>query len=384
MNRFLGVALGLLLALLSARPGAAQGCRGFDERRRPTLREDAKNYEAIFYGYLAKSTWVNEKEGTGTSEIHVLEILKPHPDIAQGKTIKLARYLPITDPKNPPRFVIFGEFFKGKFEAERGIAVESQGLVQYVQQAIAQEDKNPSKFLAFYFPYLGHENPEIRGDAYREFYKADFKDVRAAAKHFDPDRIMSLMQDPHPSYLCDVLALQLGVCGKDKHALFLRECIASKEYRRSLKEILTGYTLLKPAAGLSAIQGILHNPDEEFLARYGSLSAVRFFVETCPNVLPRKDLIAALLPVLDQVDLADLVIDSLAKWKHWPATDKVLGLPQQRVLNPATLNAVLRFALQCPEPGAAAFVDQQRRQDPDLVRDLEEALGMKKSGVNNR
>jgi len=41
---------------------------------------------------------------------------------------------------------------------------------------------------------------------------------------------------------------------------------------------------------------------------------------------------------------------------------------------PITKRNIIRYALCCPLPEARQFVDSVRRQDPNIVRDLEEGL----------
>ena len=45
---------------------------------------------------------------------------------------------------------------------------------------------------------------------------------------------------------------------------------------------------------------------------------------------------------------------------------------------PMMKRAILRYALCCPKPEAAAFVAARRRSDPELVQDVVESLEFEK------
>src|SRR5262245_5615264 len=78
----------------------------------PTMREDAKIAELIIYGYVARSS-PGEKDGDGLAEFHVLEVLKPHPAV-KAKVVFFPRHIPIEDPANPARYVVYCDVRNGK------------------------------------------------------------------------------------------------------------------------------------------------------------------------------------------------------------------------------------------------------------------------------
>jgi hypothetical protein len=74
-------------------------------------------------------------------------------------------------------------------------------------------------------------------------------------------------------------------------------------------------------------------------------------------------------------ELADVAVGDLTRWKLWDHTKLILaqyGKPSHSA--PIVRNALLRYALLCPQPEAKAFVDRLRQQEPKLVRELEEDL----------
>jgi hypothetical protein len=104
---------------------------------------------------------------------------------------------------------------------------------------------------------------------------------------------------------------------------------------------------------------------------------VRFFWEYRPDLIPKKDLLAAYDLLLDQKDIADIAIEDLRKWKQWGKADRILALYGKDSHNiPIVRRAILRYALSCQDevPAAKAFVEEQRKLDPKRVKDAEELL----------
>src|SRR5262245_20923152 len=76
-------------------------------RQSPTLRIDTAQAQAVVYGPLANPRLTADTDGSGITDLHVEAIIKPDAAVAGKKVIQLARYLPVSDPKDPPRFLVF-------------------------------------------------------------------------------------------------------------------------------------------------------------------------------------------------------------------------------------------------------------------------------------
>jgi hypothetical protein len=139
--------------------------------------------------------------------------------------------------------------------------------------------------------------------------------------------------------------------------------------------MVAGYIMLKPKEGWAYLRDLLKDPTKEFMARYAALRAARFFWEWRPDVVDKRTVVEAAALLLDQGDIADLAIEDLRKWKSWELADRVIGLYGEKSHDvPIIRRAILRYALSCPGPKAAAFVDGIRQKDPELVKDVEELL----------
>src|ERR1700722_15716957 len=102
--RFVPLALLIVVFLLPSPAPACSLCVG--AARRVSLTQEFADASAVVYGHLANATF-DSKTGGGTVEFHFDNILKDDPAFPKQKMILLSRYLPILDPKDAPRYVMF-------------------------------------------------------------------------------------------------------------------------------------------------------------------------------------------------------------------------------------------------------------------------------------
>jgi hypothetical protein len=205
--------------------------------------------------------------------------------------------------------------------------------------------------------------------------------MRGIARTLPAEKIAAWLQDAKTSpSRYGLYSVLLGHCGNAKQAKQLREMLDDKEKRGTgtgTDGMLVAYTLLDKENGWKYIRAILSNPKEEFQLRYAGLRTIRFFWETRPDVVKKKELTDALCLLLPQTDIADFAIEDLRKWKAWDVAEKVLDLNKQETHNlPVIRRAILRFALSCPpkQGRAIAFVKAERKRDKEYVDDVEELL----------
>ncbi len=183
--------LGLTLLLAIPRPGSACSLCGAALQQAPTIRAEA----ALPTARVIVIGTVHNPRDTTTSELHITHVLRSDPFLGDKKVIDLNRYLP-AEGKNPPRFLVFCDIFKDKFDPFRGIPVRSEAAVEYAKKVLALDPKDTAGNLAFYFRYLEHSDPVIAQDAFIEFAKAGDRDIGLAAGRFDPNRLRSWLKDP--------------------------------------------------------------------------------------------------------------------------------------------------------------------------------------------
>jgi hypothetical protein len=366
-----GVPVALLVLLLAA-PGSARACRGWANP--PTLRESAAGCDLLVYGTLA-----NPRKGPGdegTTDVIVAAVLKAHPILGAKKVLTLPRHLPFP-PNKPPRYLIFCEVFKGKLDPYRGIEA-TPAIVGYLKGLLAINPKDRKRQLRYCFDFLTHADQEIANDAFNEFTKSSLKELSQAARALPPEKLRTMLKDPKaPLYRLSTYGFLLGNCGNTADAAFLRD-LAAKQIKKDKQVsdgVLTGYTLLDPKKGWAFARKLMANPGNAFVVRYAALRTARFFHDTRPDIIDKKAILELIRDGLNQEDMADLPIEDLRRWRCWDLTTHVLSLYGGTPGGPPIVRrAIMRYALQCPRPEAAAFVVQRRKTDADLVKDTEELL----------
>jgi hypothetical protein len=381
----------VLLAAGWAAAGPALACPFCASTQGPSLTGEAGQAVMVLYGNLADG----EKDNTtGEPKCTILTVeaaVKKNKAYEGQKVISLARWVPLPEgtTRDTYRYLVFCDVFKGKVDPYRILPVQKDAtVVKYLQGALALKDAAVGQRLRFFFDYLDSADLEVSNDAYKEFANADYKDYRDMAKDLPADRIAAWL-DPEnpkstrtPSYRFGLYASMLGHCGTKKHAEMLRKLLDSPERRvgSGVDGILAGYVMLEPKEGWNCVRGIFKDAKKEFLLRYAALRAARFLWDYRPDLVSHKEVAESAAAMLEQNDVADLVVDDLRKWACWDMTDRVLGLQGKKVSEvPVVRRAVLRFALSCPNDAARRYVAEQRAKNAQWVADVEELLKLEQT-----
>jgi hypothetical protein len=375
MNRFRVLAFAaLVLTFATPSPAPAPCCCG--PQHLPTFRKELGFSKFVLYGRFTNPQKFTGAVESPTTEFIVEKVLKGDP--LPFKSITLNRYISLPNPKNPSKFIIFADVFKGQLDPYRGIEVnKGSKLVRYLQGAAAMENSPVGERMRYYFKHLNNPESVIAADAFREFEITDYKDYSDMAKKLPAERLVKWLQDPKTSLeRLGLYATLLGQCGKDEHGRLLRKMIDDPKYYKSdLGGMLVGYANLQPKEGWKHITDLLKDQKQDFVRAYAALRATDTLWKKPPSHLTRKDLVDGVALFLDYGDVADLAIERLRLWQRWEMTDRVLDQFGKKTHDNATIKrGILRFALQSPTQRAFAFVHAQRSLDPQLVEDMEEWL----------
>ncbi|MBI1917505.1 MAG: hypothetical protein HYS12_22635 [Planctomycetes bacterium] len=378
---------GLLLAALPCpfvpRLAAQWRCSlGFWRYPPQTFREQVKDATAVLYGTLTRATPDNPVTGTGDgiTDLVIDKGLVIPPSLKGRTTITLDNYVP-TDGKT--KYVLCCEVFKGKIHAYRGIPVyKNSDLPTYIAGILKVRNEKPAKRLRFYFDYLNHAEDEIANDALHEFRVSDYKDYRELAGHLPGDRLAAWLRDPKtPVHRIGPFARLLGHCSKNKEQdgqllrKLLDEPLQTGSFQSGLDGVLEGLLLLQPKTGWQDICKLMEDESTDFQRRYVALRAVRFVKEYRPDLVPSEQLIKEVAVLLDQKDIVDLAIEDFRRWKRWELSQRILTLRGREGYDlPIIQRAILRFALSSPDPAAKRFVEEQRKRDPQSIKDSLELL----------
>ena len=110
MSLRIGAVVAVCWVLVASAPAVA--CKFHAGPATMTIREEAESSDFILIGHIENVKGTPEK---GTTDFVIAKTLKSHEALAGKKVITMDRYVPIPDPKNPPRFLVFGEVRDGKF-----------------------------------------------------------------------------------------------------------------------------------------------------------------------------------------------------------------------------------------------------------------------------
>jgi len=345
-----------------------------------TMTNEVEQASAILFGTMSGARRDPADASKARTEMKVEKVIKSHEFVAGKETLSLSRFLP-NDGKNPRKYLVFFDIYDGKLDPYRGVQVSAESkIAEYLVGAMAVRKKDVAARMLYYFDYLDSPDIEISADALMEFGNADYKDYAPVAVKFPPEKLVQWLSDPNTSpSRYGLYGSLLGHCGnKDKHAAFLRAILDDPKKRTisGLDGLMAGYLLLDPKAGWAFADGIIKDPNTEFLTRYAVLRAMRFFHEFRPDVIPEATLVGGMKTLVEQGDIADLAIEDLRKWHRWELTDMVLSsYDKETHAVPIVRRAIIRFALTAPKNDkAAAFVSKMREDQPDRVRDIEELL----------
>jgi len=371
------LALAVVFTLFVA-SGPCSACP-FCSMQGQTLLGDINQASMVLFGTLANAKLdAKDDLGQGSTDLQIEAVIKKNDILGDKKLITLPRYLP-SDKDNKVKYLIICDVFKGKIDPYRGVPLPADSdMVKYLTGALAIKDRPIGARLRYYFDYLDDKDPEISTDAYKEFANADYKDYRYMAKQLPAEKIAKWLQDPNtPAFRYGLYASMLGHCGGEQQGAVLRSMLDDPQKRAGtgVDGILAGYVMLKPKEGWGYVRGILKDPAKEFMLRYAALRAARFFWDMRVDLVPKQEIVAGILPLLDQADIADLAIEDLRKWGRWETCEKILTLHNMKSHDvPIIHRAILRYALSCPDAKAATFVKDSRKRDPELIKDLEEVL----------
>jgi hypothetical protein len=333
----------------------------------PTLRKEAHLATVLVYGSFHNP---RGEPGEGTTDFLVERIVRGKLALGPDKTLRIPRYVPFPNPKAPPRFLLFGDLYKGQIDWYRGAALSPAGLA-YVQQMLTFAEEDNIGPLLFCVNYLNHADPEMAQDAWREFEQADPRDVAKAATRMPAAKLRLLLQDPKtPERHLSLYALLLAHCGKAADGALLRKLpLALYGYN----QVLAGLVLLQPIEGWKHLRGTLQDPKNAVVLRLQGIAALDYLRAVHPDVVAAGELCTALSGMLGQQDLADLAVDRLRQWKDWTHTKDILGM-YRNDLPRIVQRSIVRYALVCPQEAAGQFINQVRAADSELVDDMEELL----------
>jgi hypothetical protein len=364
----------VLLTVLVTSAGA-NACTLCDpgNQKLQTFRQEARTSKFVVVGTLSNPRLVGDH---GYTDLNIEHMLKDDPALGGKKTITLPRWTPV-DPKRPPRVLVFFDVYDGKLDPFRGVTLRGSAAADYLRGGLELDDRDRVASLLYYFRHLDSTDPDVAADAFLEFAKASDREIGAVGPKLDPAKLRKLLTDPkNPAERLGVFAFLLGACGTKADAETLVALVTKIDERTSsaLGGAMGGLIEMRPEDGWKRAIAILDDPKRPYQDKLAVLGTLRFFHAYKPTEY-RKPILAGMAAVVGRGDMADMAIEDLRRWKWWDLTRQVLAQYKQPThAAPLVKNAILRYALTCPDGDAATFVTAVRASDPALVREIEESL----------
>lgn len=362
----------VLTAALAAAPLAARACP-FCSAESSTLTEELAACDTAVIARLVEkgaAPPAEPQEGlpygrvdpeTGAATFVVDDVLRGPALVEQGQRIEAlyfgsaaedSRYL-IRGVGDPPDWAIPLPL--------------SPTAVAYVKKLDTLPESGADR-VAFFQDYLQHEDPLLAQDAYDEFARAPYDDVKDLKDRMDREQLLAWIEDPEVSPSRRRLFFtMLGVCGTEEdvprlEAMLLAdsrlttrtaeamsaaaiaaggplaatltiEAVTLNERRKKLglDALVACYLTLRGGDGLDLI-------DQRFLSGervagkpadyshiYSTLMAIRFLAEET-SVVPMDRILQSARLLLDNPDFADQVIPDLARWEDWTVLERLADM----------------------------------------------------------
>ena len=318
----------------------------------------------------------------GATEYKVASVLRDTTGtIEKGDPIEISRH---RRGARRDRFLLLG-VADGRLRWSSPLPLSAVG-VEYMQQAPNPDAPVPDR-LRFFAGFLEHPDVVVAGDAFAEFAAAKYEDVVAVAESFDAAEVRNWLADgdTHPLRL-GLYGLLLGQRGDAEDAEFLKqEILRPKEnFPFGLEGMISGYLLLTGDDGLQVIEDSkLRDPNADFSETLSAMQSLRFMWSHAEGVISKDGLRAAMRSLLERPELADLVINDLARWQDWSVVDRLMELYDAEGYNlPSIKRSIVRYylvALRAEDDGvpgehvaqAHQYLDQLRESDPETVKKAE-------------
>src|SRR5579884_1059376 len=380
MSRWIAVPM-LLIGLLISVPESAPACSlcGAALRQAPTFRQEAALETARI---ILVGTAENPQIASRTTDLRIAEVLRSDPAFKDKNVISVKQYLPVSDPKNPPRYLVFCDIYKGELDPFRGVPLKSADSIEYVRQVLKLDPKDQTGNLLFFFRHLDNPDLEIARDAFLEFAKATDQEIARVASRLDAAKLRSWLKAREtPAERLSVYALLLGACGGEDDARFLKSMLdeANERTVNAYDGYLAGYIHLRPREGWELAHSLLRDGRKPMLIRLAVARTLSYFHGAQPKE-SAAEVQKGLDAMITEGELADIAIEDMRRWGIHDRTSDILGLYGKKGFDaPLMKRTIVRYALSCKDdPAARSFVELRRREDAELVKGVEEELQFEK------
>ncbi len=322
-----------------------------------TLAEQVAQADGVCLVQFVKGEPAKDQD-PGASTYEVLQVVKsPNNSVKKGDHINLARY---RAGKAGDLFLVMGTRAGKENAVEWGSPTEiTEPAFAYVAQAPAPEVAT-AKRLKYFIKFLEFPDQLVANDAYGELANAPYKDIAAVAPLLPRAKIRHwLLSADTPQTRLGLYGMLIGLCGNDDDAALLAHKIEpnSEEFRIGLDGLISGYLLLTGNTGLNNLDDwkfkVHDGKKAAFSETYAAMMGLRFMWQYAGGKISNERLQQSMRLLLDQPELADLVIADLARWRDWSVQERLMSLYGKGDYNiPSIKRSIIRYMLASTDPKA--------------------------------
>lgn len=262
------------------------------------------------------------------------------------------------------------------------VPVDETSLAYFVRLPDAR--KPWSERLRYCAKFLEHDDAAVADDAYREFGRAPFDEVAAAADAYDFAKVRAwLVEADVPEERKGLYGLMLGLAktaddAKENVALLRRLATAeASEFRAGFDGVLGGLLWAEGVTALDLIdERFLRNPQAHEGDVRHAQTALRFYQQYGRDI-PAERLERSTALLLDRPGTATGALQDLTRRQDWAFVDRCEKLFLASSSDDPTFDrAAIGYLLVCPKPEAAAALRRLRQQAPRRVEEAQRYLAL--------
>jgi hypothetical protein len=395
------------IALLSAAK-IASACP-FCSVESQTLTEETRGADAVVLARLVKEappTANASDPNSGVATFRIVEVLHGQELLKGAKEIGVVFF---GDSNREKTYLVNG-IGKDKVDWTTPLPL-SAAAIEYVKK-LPTVPPNGADRLVFFQDYLEHEDPLLAQDAYDEFARAPYAELRELKPRMKHDKVVKWVTDPEVSPSRRRLYLtMLGICGSKADVPMLESMISSdyeaakpaleavvsaamaaggpigapiclesiqQDERRKklgLDALIACYLILRGPDGLELIENrFLKNPHAEYTHVYSAIMALRFHGDENTGIIPRDRLLASMRLLLNNQDFADQVVLDLSRWEDWSVLDRLVEMFKKSDEKGYIRQPVISYlTVASDQPGdvgtrAKAAMAELEKVDPETVK----------------
>jgi hypothetical protein len=306
------------------------------------------------------------RQGVSKSDFEIVSVVKGHEFLKPGMIFKTVFF---GEAKPGSQFLVMGleppvVIWSTPYEL-------SDQSSEYVKKIVTLPKAGPER-IAFFLDYLEHNNDVLKQDAYEEFARAPYEDIKAIKDKLDHDQIIAWIQSREiPASRKRLYFTMLGICDQPGDAKLLEELMQSDDrlLKAGLDAMIACYMTLTGSDGMDLIDRLfISNNQAEYSDTYSAISAIRFHGDETMTI-PRDRLLKSLRLMLDRPRLADLVIPDLARWEDWSVMDQLVKLHKEATDQTKWVRVpVINYLRICPLPESKTHLEELKQLDPSAYK----------------